>query len=245
MSLDLEGTIDATSVPHLIYTACSTRETGILRLRRDEVEKNVYIKDGRLVFATSTDRDDRLGHVLLRNGKIGIERLTEATERSLREGKRLGGVLVESGYLKPADLVQGVVDQVREILLSVFDWTSGSYQVEFGDLPTKEVITLNVNTADLLREGIRRIRSWYRIQEALGGLDAAFRQPEGVERTAARMKLSEDELSLLTSLERPATLRELCRWSPLGDFETGRILWVFLATGLVVRAAGARTQGIG
>ena len=69
MSFDLEGNIDATTIPNLIFSACSTKETGVLRLTHDEVEKTAYIKDGKLIFATSNDRDDRLGQVLLRGGK--------------------------------------------------------------------------------------------------------------------------------------------------------------------------------
>lgn len=244
MSFDLEGGIDAIAVPHLIYSACSTRETGVLRLRRGEREKTVYIKEGRLVFATSNDRDDRLGQVLLRAGKIGVEQLAEATEKSLQQGIRLGKALVDAGWLRPEELVQGVIDQVQEILYGIFEWTEGEYQLRLGDLPTSEVITLNVHTEHVLMEGIRRVRSWYRIQEALGGIDVPYRHPPDVDRRAARMKLKEDELSLLISLEQPTTIRELCRWSPLNDFEIGRILWAFLVAGLVVRA-GAGAQQIG
>ena len=242
MNFDLEGSIHATAIPHLIHAACSTRETGILRLT-DQVEKSVYIKEGQIVFATSTDRDDRLGQVLLRSGELSIERLVEATEKSLQEGSRLGKVLVEAGWLEPEELVRGVVGQVREILLSIFSWTSGSYQLVFGELPTRELITLNVNTGDILLEGIRRIHSWYRIHEALGGLDVSYKQRDGIEATTARLTLDELEVALLARLEHPVTLRDLCRWSPMNDFEIGRILWGFLVTGLVVRAAGARAPG--
>jgi uncharacterized protein DUF4388 len=174
--------------------------------------------------------------VLLRAGKVDLEPLLTAGHTSVQEGKRLGTVLVESGALRPEDLVWGVIAQVEELILSVFEWTSGSYQLHLGDLPTKEVITLNVNTADILLRGIRRIRSWYRIQEAIGGLDAVYRQAPGVELSAFRMTLSEEELSLLASLEQPSPLREICRFSPIADFEVGSILWAFLVTGLIVRS---------
>jgi len=236
MEFDIEGRIDACSLPNLIYTACATRETGVLRLRRGDTEKSVYIKQGNIVFAASNDRDDRLGQLLLRAGKVDLESLTSATERSIHDGKRLGTVLVENGWLQPADLVWGVIAQVEEILFSVFEWTSGSYQLRLGELPTKEVITLNVNSADILMRGIRRIDSWYRIQEAIGTLDSVFQQAPGVGLSAFRITLSEDELSLLSSLERPSTLREICRFSPIHDFEVGRILWGFLVTGLIVRS---------
>jgi hypothetical protein len=236
MDFDIEGSIDATSLPNLIFTACATRETGVLLLRRGQVEKSIYLKDGRIIFGASNDRDDRLGQVLLRANKVSLEKLTDAGDVSLRERKRLGKVLVESGELPPEDLVWGVRAQVEEIILSVFEWTTGSYQLHLGDLPTREVITLNMNTGDILLRGIRRIRSWYRIQEAVGSLDAAFRQAAGVELSAYKMTLSEDELSLLASLERPTTLRDICRFSPIKDFDVGSILWAFLVTGLVVRA---------
>ena len=236
MEFDIEGRIDACSLPNLIYTACATRETGVLRLHRGESEKSVYIKDGNIVFAGSNDRDDRLGQVLLRTGKVDLESLTSATERSIHDGKRLGTVLVENGWLQAQDLVWGVIAQVEEILFSVFEWTSGSYQLKLGDLPTKEVITLNVNSADILMRGIRRIHSWYRIQEAIGSLDAVFHQAPGVALSAFKITLSEDELSLLASLERPSSLREICHFSPIPDFEVGRVLWGFLVTGQIVRA---------
>lgn len=235
MEFEIEGQIDATSLPNLIFTATATRETGVLLLRRGQVEKSIYIKDGRIIFAASNDRDDRLGQVLLRAGKVDLEPLLAATEASVQARKRLGTVLVESGALQPEDLVWGVIAQVEEIILSVFEWTSGSYQLHLGDLPTKEVITLNVNTADILLRGIRRIRSWYRIQEAIGSPDSVYRQAPGVELSAFRMTLSEDELSLLASLERPAPIREICRFSPIKDFEVGSILWAFVVTGLIVR----------
>jgi hypothetical protein len=244
MSFDLEGKIDGTSLPQLIHTACSTRETGVLRMQKGRTEKNIYLKEGRIVFATSNDRDDRLGPVLLRTGAVSFEKLTDATEEALATGTRVGKMLVDKEWLEPRDLVAGVMAQVREILFSVFQWSSGDYQLRFQELPTKEVITLNVNTPDMMLEGIRRIQSWYRIQEALGGLNTTFHQPDGAEKTALGMKLAQEELSLLTSLERPASLREICAWSTLTDFEVGRTLWAFLVTGLVSRAGAVAVQGL-
>ena len=181
MSLDLEGTIHPTSLPNLLFSVCDTRETGQLLLRQDRLEKSVYLKDGHIIFATSSNRDDRLGHMLLRHGIIGVERLYRAADESARTAKRLGTVLVEYGWLEPKILVRGVVQQVQEILFEAFEWSSGEYQLSLGDLPTKEVITLRMNTSELMLAGIRRIRSWYRIAEAVGALDTCYRKRDGME----------------------------------------------------------------
>ena len=60
------------------------------------VEKSVRVQEGRLVFAHSSSRDDRLGEVLLRQGRITLHQYV-AAGRAISKGKRLGAILVEQG----------------------------------------------------------------------------------------------------------------------------------------------------
>jgi len=235
MSVDLEGTIHPTSLPSLLFSVCDTRETGQLLLRQERREKNIYLKEGRIIFATSSNRDDRLGQMLLRHGIIGVERLYRAADESVRTRKRLGAVLVEYGWLEPENLVQGVMRQVQEILFEAFEWDGGDYQLSLGDLPTKEVITLNMNAPELMLTGIRRIRSWYRIAEAVGELDAEYRKREGMEETIAAMPLGEDGTKLLLALETPRSLKEILEMFPGRDFELGQLLWALQTTRIIAR----------
>jgi len=237
MNIDLEGTIHPTSLPSLLFSVCDTKETGQLLLRQDRLEKNVYLKDGHIIFATSNDRDDRLGHMLLRHGIIGVERLYRAADESVRTKKRLGAVLVQYGWLEPERLVRGVVQRVQEILFEAFEWSGGEYQLSLGDLPTKEVITLNMNTSELMLSGIRRIRSWYRIAEALGELDIRYRKCEGMEEVIAAMPLDKEGMELLHALETPCGLREIFEMFPGADFELGQLLWALKTTRIIARAA--------
>ncbi len=235
MNVDLEGTIHPTSLPSLLFSVCDTNETGQLLLRKDRLEKNVYLKDGKIIFATSSNRDDRLGHMLLRHGIIGVERLHRAADESVRTSKRLGTVLVEYGWLEPKSLVRGVIQQVQEILFEAFEWPGGEYQLSLGDLPTQEVITLKMNTSELMLTGIRRIRSWYRIEEALGALDTCYRKCDGSEETIATMPLDEDGLKLLQALETSRSLKEIFAMFPGGDFELGQLLWALQTTRIIAR----------
>ena len=41
-------------------------------------------------------------------------------------------MLVEKGILEPKELVRGVVDQTRDIILLAFQWSTGSYRLEPG-----------------------------------------------------------------------------------------------------------------
>ncbi len=235
MNVDLEGTIHPTSLPSLLFSVCNTKETGQLLLRQDRLEKSIYLKDGSIIFATSSNRDDRLGHMLLRHGIIGVERLYRAADESARTAKRLGTVLVEYGWLEPKSLVRGVVQQVQEILFEAFEWSHGEYQLSLGDLPTKEVITLQMNTPELMLTGIRRIRSWYRIAEALGSLQTSYRKCNDMEETIAIMPVGEDGTKLLHALESPCSLKEIFEMFPGTDFELGQLLWALQTTGIIAR----------
>jgi hypothetical protein len=232
-----EGTVSSTTVPGLVYSILRQRETGVLTLTGESTEKSVYIQSGRPVFATSNDRDDRLGQVFFKSGAITLENLLVVVERSRLEKKRLGTLLVEMGLIQPSELVGGVLAQVRNIISSLFGWTRGRYRYIPGPLPTNEVITLKLSAGGMILEGIRSIESWERIWEAVGGLDARYHTASGMDDLGKDLNLSLEEWTLLSRCERPLPLREICRASTLPDFEICRLLWALLTLGIVERSS--------
>jgi hypothetical protein len=63
------------------------RQTGLLRFSRGSTAKTAYLIEGRLIFATSTDPDDRLGEMLLRKGLITYAGLVESV-RAIRPARQ-------------------------------------------------------------------------------------------------------------------------------------------------------------
>ena len=163
----LAGRLEGVSLPDLLWALRGRRKTGVLSLRRAEIEKSIYFDDGRIVFAASSDPDDRLGEMLLRQGVISLDQLEEALA-NLHHGKRLGTLLVEAGSMTAGNLVGGVLAQVRSIVLDLFGWEEGTYRFDEGALPTDEVITLDMKSNEMLRSGIRQIRSFARIRRSVG-----------------------------------------------------------------------------
>jgi hypothetical protein len=232
-----EGVLSTTTFPGLMYSILSRKETGVLSLTGDSVEKSIYIQSGRPVFATSNDRDDRLGQIFFKSGLVSLEGLIGALERATRESKRLGTVFVELGLIQPHDLVEGVRTQVRNIVCSLFLWTRGRYRYRPGALPSDEVITLKLSAGNTILEGIRRIESWERIWEAVGGLDAHYQTASGIEDMSRDLTLSLAEWTLLSYCERAVPLRQLCRGSTLKDFEICRLVWALMTLGIVIRVS--------
>ena len=228
-----EGSLAEYDFPDLIEAVYERQWTGRLTVTHMGVGKSIVIQSGRLVFASSTSRDDRLGELLLRQGRITLHQYIEAGK--LMEGnKRLGTILVERGAIAPKELVQGVVEQTREIIFGVFQWTEGRYRLEEGGADS-EAITLKISTPELILEGIRRIEAWSRIERGIGGLTARYAAtPRATERLAG-FSTSPEKAALVTGLTAPKAINAICEDSSLSHFEVCRTLWAFRVMGLIRR----------
>ena len=235
-----EGSLAARDLAELVLDLSAQRYSGLLILSNGGVGKSLTIQDGRMVFASSTSPDERLGELLLRRGRISLRQYT-AAGAALAPGKRLGAVLVEQGVLSPKDLVKTVVEQVQEIIYGAFQWTEGQYRLNEG-ATSPEAITLNISTPDIVLEGIRRIEAWSRVSRAVGGPAACYERAIDYEKALSAMNLSFEKLSLLTSLNGARTVEALCEESSLPDFEVCRTLWAFRVIGLVRRLDAAAAK---
>jgi two-component system, OmpR family, response regulator len=209
----------------LLLSICASGKTGDLRFRSLEAEKTVVIQSGRVVFARSSSADDRLGPYLLKMGKVRFDHLMDLT-RFVSPTKRFGTVLVENHVLSPKDLVQGVIGQVRSIVLSLFTWPEAEYAFEAKDTE-KETITLRIPTAKLVADGVRQVTSWRRVTGGIGSLDAVYQTNDGTEQAVSTADLEPATVELLSDLRGPKTIAEACAGSELPDFEVCQLLWAF------------------
>lgn len=230
----MRGSIDATSLPALLRPLIRERKTGVLRLNRGSITKTIYVSGGRLIFATSTDPDDRLGEMLLAKGVITYRALEESV-LAIKIGKRQGTILVESGAIRSRDLIAGVTEQVQEIVYSVFRWDMGTFEFVEGDLPSREVIVLRMSTGDLLMEGIRRIQAWSRIRSGVGPLDQRYALSPDHRTLLAGLALEKHELALVATLAGEATVEEICAANALSDFLVCRTIWGLWSAGVLDR----------
>ena len=236
--MNREGSLAERDLPTLILSLYEERWSGQVTLTSAGVGKTITVQDGKMVFASSSSIDDRLGEMLLRRGRISLQQLVDAAS-AVAPGKRLGTILVEQGALTPKDLVAGVVDQTREIIYSLFLWTEGHYRVQEGP-PSAEAIKLNLSTPDLIVEGIRRIDAWSRIDRAIGGKDGRYERAADFETALAVMSLGPELRAIVQTLAGPRTVGEICAASTLSDFEVCQAIWAFRVLGILRRTDAAK-----
>lgn len=230
-----EGTLSNTTFPSLVFSILKRGDTGVLTVEDHGVGKSLYIRDGRPLFATSTDPEDRLGCLYLKGGRVSLVGLLSALEKSSAQKKRVGTVLVEMALIRPEDLVEGVLVQVKRIFLSLFQWAQGRYKYAPGALPTEEVITLKLNADRIILEGVRGIERWERVWEAVGPLDARYVVTKESGERAGALGLSPDDAAVLSHLSRATSLQDLCGLGMMRDFDLCKYLWALKTLGLVKR----------
>lgn len=243
-SFAVSGSLEDESFPAVLRPLVRAKRTGPLRVTRGKLLKTVYLSQGRLIFATSTDPEDRLGEMLLRKGLITYRALEESV-RAIRAGKRQGTLLVENGAIRSKDLIEGVMEQVQEIIYSLFTWEEGTYEFVEGDLPSREVIVLRMSTADLVMEGIRRVGRWGRIRAGVGPLEQHYALATEAETLMGSMALRADEVNLVALLDGAMTVEEICAAAREPDFQVCRMVWGLWACGLLDRVPQDRPAAEG
>ena len=109
------------------------------------------------VFASSNEPGDRMGELLVREGKITAAQYERCQIHVAQSGRRMGEILVDFGYLKRRELLPAVRRHVEDIVYSLFGWDRGHYHDHARYRPPSgERIRLSRHPASLILEGIRR-----------------------------------------------------------------------------------------
>ncbi|MGH9458868.1 MAG: DUF4388 domain-containing protein [Thermoanaerobaculia bacterium] len=237
--LSIQGTLAETTIPDLCRSLIRSGETAIVSLEAIGRHDSIYFRDGKIVYAATSDSDLGLAEVLLRDGDITIEQYARLVE-SLHGTQRVGSVLVQMGYLKPDELLRSVEKQVCEVVIHALAFRSGSYTIDFTGEFDRDIPRLPLQTERLLLDGVERIAYWSLVSRGIGGMDRLLRvQPTATSRTY-HIELNDDEAFVLELLAEPQSVGSICARSHMSNFRTCRVLWALLTANLVEDEEGDR-----
>ena len=126
------GDLSDRDMPLLLGRAFADGMTGRLRIRKDVAEKAIYFEAGLPVMASSEDAADRMLAMLVREETIDRRQYEEAVRVVDATGRKVGAVLVDLGFLRSDELLPAVRRHYESIILSLFSWTAGRWQVDPG-----------------------------------------------------------------------------------------------------------------
>jgi hypothetical protein len=85
-----QGSLAEQDFPRLVQALHERRWTGVLNLTHAGAGKSGVVQDGRMVFASSSSKDERLGELMLRRGRITLRQLVLWAYRVVGVVQRLG-----------------------------------------------------------------------------------------------------------------------------------------------------------
>ena len=154
-ALFLSGSLSHFNAGHLLRLLQAARVTGCLKFERAREKINLYVEDGRTLFATSTGGTLRVGDVLVRRGEVRPEAIEFVLAiQQDRPGLRIGHMLVESGALTEDQIREAVLAVQRHIVLGLLLWQEGKFAFRPDERVEDEEIRLDLDVDKLLASAL-------------------------------------------------------------------------------------------
>jgi hypothetical protein len=218
-SFQYRGDLAETALPEILYTVDRFQVPGVVEASRDGVVKQVYIKEGNVVHAISTDRNDSLGAYLQRSGVITPEAYLATMRERERTQKRYGVLLIEAGLLEA-------------VVWSLFYWRDGSVIFSIGEFREPDSVRIQIPMRQVILQGIKRAPDAKTLVARLGRKETVF-EPCYKTEQLIELALDGDEYKLLSLVDGRRTLYDICIQGPHSAAENGKVLYAFQILQLV------------
>ena len=155
--MPLTGNLETFKLNSIFQLLNDDQKTGVLKVRNEDKEIRIYIKDGEIIYATGSQKQERLGQFLKNNDLISQKQLLASLKKAKTQKKALGKILIEQGILSSQKLQEIIQQQIEFLIFNLFLWDQGEFEYNDAALNLKGMIVAKINVVGLLREASRRI----------------------------------------------------------------------------------------
>ena len=234
--------IAVTPIGETIRRISAERKSGDLQVRSGRLVKTVFFDKGRLVFAASNLKKDRLGEALVELGRITEEDFRRVSVLMRGEGRRrFGEAMVKAGVMDRQEVGTAIARQVKRIALSFFELGDGAAFFDERPCPIPLEFMVNLSMHRLLYDGIRLMKDKDLITRGLGHLDRGVVLAEVPPFRFEVKGRTAEEKDILDLAQRRVTVRRLA-WAEGGlAFPRLRAAYALIASGILRDADGPAT----
>jgi tetratricopeptide (TPR) repeat protein len=243
----IEGPIRELGLADVFQLLDLSRKTGVLKVTPTGAEHPTVIRfdRGGIVGIEMPGATNRLGHRLLRAGKITEGEMRRAFERQQSEpGSPLGRVLVQMGLVQEDEVRRQLRFQLEESAYEVIRWTDGYFRFEEeAQLPADD-LTVRIAAESVLMESARRIDEWTTLAPRIPHVHVVPRLVGSEQdESGAVLDLRPEEWEILAEIDGRRTLRELAADIGRSEFDVARVVFGLISTGVVAAEDGELDAG--
>ena len=231
----IEGPLRELALSDVFQLLDLSRKTGVLTITHETRHRPAVVRfdRGAVTGAELGEPTERIGHLLLRAGKV-TERHIEAARREQERapGRPLGAILVEQGAVTVQDVQRQLRFQIEEAVFDLIQWKDGYFRFEESPAPSNGNVVVRVPTESLLMEAARRVDEWSTLEAKvphMGVIPALTSdQAEG-----PTLDLHPIEWEVLAEIDGSRTLKEIAASLGRSDFDVAKIVYGLVTTGIV------------
>ncbi len=149
---DKRGALHVHPPSRIILELASSKATGMLTCRHRTSRKEIYFRDGRIVYVTSNEPKELLGEFLVQHNAIDRAELEIALALLPKFSGHLGDTLIALGMLSAVDLFKYISQQIRTRYDDLLDWHRGSYEYYDGTACRTDVLEIQLEPFTTMRE---------------------------------------------------------------------------------------------
>ena len=228
----LRGNLRDFTLTQLLNLVILAKKTGALALLEGNSQATVYFREGMLVHLSLDGQARNLCNLLKRVGKIN-EAESRLLPQEARSEKEWGLLLINTGLINRADIIEAVRCHTLERVYRLFTWAEGNFLFEPNVLPPDDKITVPLHLENVILEGSRRVGERKRLEKELPDLGMALRFTTQPEVRLKRIELSPDEWRVVSSIDSSRSIQEIAQAHSLTDFQIRKIVYGLLSAGLV------------
>jgi len=260
----LEGTLKDFSLADIFQLIGLQRKTGVLTLSGKDDTVTVTFLEGKVVAADSLNKrlENRIGHVLVKTGRLTDDQLNRALEIQRETLQRIGFILVNYEIISQNALREALQLQILQVIYRLFRWKDGEYH--FSQETTIEYDRDNVvpiTAESILMEGARMIDEWPIIEKRIRSYDMVLAQkaieqdvvvadeediddldfdlgdaPAAVKKPAPSseaIKVTREEKATYDLVNGRRTVSEILEMSRMTEFDTCKALYELMTRDLI------------
>lgn len=230
--MSLKGDLKTTFIADILQLLCLEQKNGVLRVTSGKNEVKVFFEMGDIVYASESQKDDRLGYLLKSEGIISDEQLKKCLALAKVRNQALGEILVKKEYISPERLKNFSHKQVEEIVWDLFFWEKGDFEYVDDSFHFEEELVTRLHTMEFILEALRRVDEVSVLKKQIPSDKLIFKMSDRVQ-DKENITFNPDEWRIISLIDGIRTVRQVISESGYGEFAVYKILYSLVSSGFI------------